>query len=344
MAAKQEQRMSTVQQRRQLLLWSLAAWLSPGATQAEIPTLSRSEGDWPSRPIRWLLVYPAGGISDWIARSLAQTLSARLGQAVLIEHRPGAGGTTGLEELARARADGYTFAFSAITPLSLTPLLRRTRYDPVHDIVPVAGVMHTPTLLVATPAFSGHDLGAVLKAAREHPGQLRWASSGLGTTGHLLLEQLQSLEGVRFTHIPYKGGGQQLGDAIAGQFELLSTNLGPQQLLYLRKGKLKALAVGAPKRLSSLPEVPSFAELGYASANLASLFGVFAPAGLNPRVLHRVNQEINQALQLSELQAQLRSVDNLPAIGSPADFSRLIHQATAQNRSLLESGRLIEAE
>jgi tripartite-type tricarboxylate transporter receptor subunit TctC len=331
--------------RRRLLLlpWAAFGCASPRAAQAANARASaRADDAWPNRPIRLLLVYPPGGISDLIARSLAATLSTRLGQAVLIEHRPGAGGASGLEELARARADGYTFAFSAITPLSLTPLLRRTHYDPLRDILPVAGVMHTPMLLVATPAFPGRDLAAVLRAARDQPGRLRWASSGMGTTGHLVLEQLQAAEGVRFTHIPYKGGGQQLGDAISGQFELLSTNLGPQQLQYLRKGQLKALAIGAPQRLSSLPEVPSFAELGYPSANLASLFGVFAPAGLSPALLERVNHEINLALQHSEMQARLRSIDNLPALGSPSDFSRQISQATARNRQLLANGRLME--
>ncbi|MCV2350677.1 tripartite tricarboxylate transporter substrate binding protein [Paucibacter sp. Y2R2-4] len=338
--------MSSGSQRRQVLLLPWAALSLPQLTQARASSATSHAEEawpnWPNRPIRVLLVYPAGGISDLVARSLAATLSARLGQAVLIEHRPGAGGATGIEELARAPADGYTFAFSAITPLSLTPLLRRTHYDPLRDILPVAGVMHTPMLLVATPAFSGRDLAAVLRTARDQPGRLRWASSGMGTTGHLVLEQLQAAEGVRFSHIPYKGGGQQLGDAISGQFELLSTNLGPQQLQYLRKGQLRALAIGAPQRLSSLPEVPSFAELGYPNANLASLFGVFAPAGLSPVLLQRVNHEINLALQHSEMQARLRSIDNLPALGSPADFSRLISQATARNRRLLENGRLME--
>jgi len=190
--------------RRRLLLLPCAALGLASLQPAQAASASaRADDAWPNRPIRLLLVYPPGGISDLIARSLAATLSSRLGQPVLIEHRPGAGGASGLEELARARADGYTFAFSAITPLSLTPLLRRTHYDPLRDILPVAGIMHTPMLLVATPAFPGRDLAAVLRAAREHSCRLLWSSSGIYTPGHLVLEQLQAAEGVLVTHIPY---------------------------------------------------------------------------------------------------------------------------------------------
>lgn len=309
-------------------------------TLLALPPASVQAAAWPTRPIRLIVVYPPGGISDLVARALAAKLSTRLGQAVLIDYRPGAGGSTGMEELARAKPDGYSLAFSAITPLSLTPLLRRVSYDAQRDFSMLAAVMHTPLLLVATPAFGGHDLAAVLRAARANPGALRWASSGLGTTGHLVLEQMQLASGAVFTHIPYKGGGQQLNDALSGQFELLSTNLGPLQLQYIRSGHFKPLALGAPARLASLAGTPTFAELGFEAANLASLFGIFGPAGLSIDIAQRLNHEINHALAAPDLQAQLLAADNLPAAASMAEFRGQIESAIAQNRRLLLAGRI----
>ncbi len=296
------------------------------------------------RPLRLILVYPPGGISDLIARSLAKLLSPRLKQPVLIEHLPGAGGQSGLEALARARPDGHTLAFSAITPLSLTPWLRRHGPGPgpsaALGLMPIAGVMHTPILLVGTPALGPDTLAATLQLARDKPQALRWATSGLGTNGHLVLEQLQLASGASFSHIPYKGGGQQLNDALSGQFELLSTNLAPLQLQYIRAGRLKPLAVGAPGPVHSLPDLPTFAALGYPQANLSSLFGIFGPPGMPEERADWLNAEINHALMQAELQAQLLTIDNLPAPGSRADFAKQIAEASARNRKLLEAGRL----
>jgi tripartite-type tricarboxylate transporter receptor subunit TctC len=313
--------------------------LLPWAARAQ--TSLPGQQTWPNRPIRLSVVYPPGGISDLVARALAERLSLAFGVPVLVEHRAGAGGSAGMEALAKAKADGYTLAFSAITPLTLNPWLSRVaadpRRDPAHNFTPLASVMHTPVLLVATPAFAAKTLVAAVQAARANPGHVRWASSGFGTTGHLVLEQVQLASGARFNHIPYKGGGQQLSDALAGQFELLSTNLGPQQLQYLRNGRLTALAVGAPRRLTSLPELPTFAEAGFAGANLSSLFGIFGPPKLPAVIAARLNAEINLALQTPAMQRLLLSIDNLPAGGTAADFSREIASASAQNRRMIDA-------
>ena len=176
--------------------------------------------------------------------------------------------------MARAAPDGHTLAFSAVSPLTLRPHLGAVGYDPLRDIVPVASVMFTPVVLVGTPAFSGSQFADVVAQARARPHELRWASSGLATAGHLVLEQVQMGSGIRVTHIPYKGGGQQLTDALGGQFELLSTNVAPAQLRHIEAGRFKPLAVGSPERLAVLPGVPTFAELGLPQANITSLFGV----------------------------------------------------------------------
>ena len=286
--------------------------------------------------MRILLVYPPGGVSDQVLRSLAELLAPLLGVPVQVDYRPGAGGSLGLAALAAAQPDGHTLAFSALSPLTLYPQLAKVRYDPLRDITPVAGVMLTPSLLVGTPAFEGASVADLTRAARAAPGRLRWATTGAGTTGHLVLAQWQRATGCSVTHIPYKGGGQQLNDALAGHFELLSTNVAAAQRQHIRSGQFKPLAVGAPQRLDSLPDVPTWAELGLPDANLASVFGLMAPAGTPAAVVQRLNQLVNQLLDGPVLKEQLRAADNLPAGGSAARFAALVRQEFQQHQALLQ--------
>jgi len=299
--------------------------------------VNATEAPWPSRPIRLIVVYPVGGVSDAIARALAQQLAALLGVAVVVENRAGAGGSSGMHALASAKPDGHTLAFSAITPLSLYPLLAKVKYDPLKDIVPLVGVMNTPALLVGTQAFDGETFADLLAPPHPRAASLRWATTGFGTTGHMVLEQVRLATGLPISHIPYKGGASQLNDALAGHFELLSTNAGATQLAYIKLGKLKPLAVGAPSRLDSLPTVPTFDELGLPRANLSSLFGLFAPAGVPEPVLDRLNAAVNQLLQQAEMRALLAANDSLPLGGSPASFASRIRVETENNRRLIRA-------
>ncbi|MDM0043275.1 tripartite tricarboxylate transporter substrate binding protein [Variovorax dokdonensis] len=292
--------------------------------------------DWPSRPLRLLVVYPPGGVSDVMARALAGPLADALGQPVVVEHRAGAGGSVGLDVLARASADGYTLAFSAISPIALHPLVAPAALsDRVQAVVPVAGVMRTPVLVVATPAFNGHDFADVLIQAQHAGGRLRWATSGVATTGHLVLAQVRALAGVDITHVPYQGGGQQLNDALAGHFELLSTNVAAQQLRYIEGGRLRALAVGAPQRLAALPQVPTLAELGFEAANRDSLFGIFAPPGTPASVVGRLNAEVRRIVASAPMRDYLRRSYNLPAAGSAEALAREIALERERNGQLL---------
>jgi tripartite-type tricarboxylate transporter receptor subunit TctC len=298
------------------------------------PRASHAQPAWPSQPLRIIVVYPPGGLSDGVARALAERLSWQLGVAVRVENRGGGGGSVGLQALARAPADGHTLAFSAVSPLTLRPHLGAVGYDPFRDIEPVASVMYTPVLLVGTPTFTGRGFADLLAQAKAHPGALRWATSGLATAGHLVLEQVQLGSSVVVTHIPYKGGGQQLTDALGGQFELLSTNVAPAQLAHIEAGRFKPLAVGAPQRLEVLPQVPTFAELGLPQANVTSLFGLFAPGGTPPQVLDRLNAEINAAVQTPPIRERLLASDNLPALGDRPSFARRIAEEWRSNRQL----------
>jgi tripartite-type tricarboxylate transporter receptor subunit TctC len=315
--------------RRTLLRLALSAAASTAAAGALAQT--------PPRTVRMIVGYPAGGVSDTVARALADRLAAQLGITMVIENRAGASGTIGMDAVAKAAPDGATLGFSAISPLALSPHLGRLPYDPRKDIQPIASVMYSPVLLLATPASTSKDFAALLADAKARPGAIRWATSGQASLGHIMLAQLRAAAGIDVTHVPYKGGGQQMNDALGGQFEILSTNAGATLSQHIQAGRMRPLAVGAPARLDSLPAVPTLAELGYPTANLSSLFGVFAPAGLSAALVARYNAEIDKALASPELRAKLTATDNVPTGGTVAEFAKAI---AAEYES---DGRIIKA-
>lgn len=292
------------------------------------------------RPLRLVVAYPPGGVSATLAHVLAEELAAPLGVPVIVDYRAGDGGSVAMGMIARAAPDGTTLVFSAITPLTVRPLVGAVTYDPLRDIAPVAGAMHTPLLLVGTPALPFDTLADTLRHARALPGRLRWASSGIATTGHMVMEQVSRASGTRIVHVPYKGGGQQLTDALGGQFELLSTNVSEMSLRAIAAGQFKPLAVGAPARLPVLPSVPTFAELGFDQANLSSLFGVFAPGGTKPSILDALNHAISVAVASPTFQQRLAATDNLPASGTREAFAARVRADFEANRAMLRDAPL----
>ncbi|MEP6789993.1 MAG: tripartite tricarboxylate transporter substrate binding protein [Ramlibacter sp.] len=309
---------------------------------AGVATLAAAQA-FPFKPIRLIVAYPPGGVSDVVARALADKLAAQMGQPLVVDNRAGASGAIGMDAVAKAAPDGYTLGFAAISPLTLSPHLGKSPFDPQKDIAPVASVMYSPVLLLATPASDTKDFKELVATAKARPGAVRWATSGPASLGHIMLEQLKAGASVDITHIPYKGGGQQITDALGGQFEVLSINTSPAITQYVKAGKLRALAVGAPARIDALPGVPTLAELGYAQANLTSLFGVFAPAGVPAAVMDRLNAEINKALAQPDLRARLTGSDNVPTGGSAADFAKQI-AAESQNNARIIKAAGIKAE
>lgn len=310
------------------------------AAAAPLLASAQSPAAWPSKPIRIIVSYPAGGVSDVVARALGDKLSAQLHTPVVVENKAGAGGSIGMDMVAKAAPDGYTLGFSAISPLVLNPHLGKSPFDPVKDIAPVASVMYSPVLLMGTSANSAKDFRQLLATAKARPGEVRWATSGLASLGHIMLEQIMLTSKVQITHVPYKGGGQQLNDALSGQFEVLSTNAGPAVMQQMKAGKLHALAVGAPQRLDTLPDVPTLAELGLPAANMSSLFGIFAPAQTPAPVLERLNAEINKALALPDMKARLEATDNVPTGGKAADFARQIAAESEANARVIRAANI----
>jgi tripartite-type tricarboxylate transporter receptor subunit TctC len=306
--------------RRQILVAGAAA-----STQA--PAFAASPA------LRIMVAYPPGGVSDSVARVLARQLAPILDRAVVVENRAGAGGSLALFEVARAAPDGRLLGFSAISPIALSPHFGQ----PEPRVVPVSGVMHTPLLLVGTPALAARNFADMVREARAAGAGLRWATSGAGTIGHLALEQVRSQLRLELVHVPYTGGGPQLQDALAGRFELLSSNLAPLQLDYVRTGRLFALAVGAPQRSEQLPAIPTFAEAGCPGANLSSLFGLFAPAGTPASLVTQFNAACAEVLGQADFRRMLTEGGNQPATGSAADFAREIRRQSEANAKLVSA-------
>jgi len=314
-------------QRRVFLAGSAAALVLPARAQQRFPT----------KPVRIVVAYPAGGVSDAVARAIGDKLAARMGQPFIVENKAGASGTIGVDAVAKSAPDGYTVGFTSTSPLVLSPHLGKVPYDPLTQITPVVSVMYSPVLLLATPALSVPDFAALIALAKDKPRTLRWATSGSGSLGHLMLEQLQQQAHVEMVHIPYKGGGQQLTDALSGQFEILSTNAGPAISEHIKAGKLRPLAVGAPKRLESLPDVPTLAELRHSRANVSSQFGIIAPGGLPKALVERLNAEVNAVLQLPEIRSRLVATGNVPTGGSAEAFARQIAAESEANLRIIRA-------
>jgi tripartite-type tricarboxylate transporter receptor subunit TctC len=308
----------------------LVALLAAGAFVVS----ATAQGTSPSAvPLRILVAYPPGGVSDAMARALAERVSRHLDVPVIVENRGGAGGVVAMEALKRAPPDGKTLVFSAVTPLTVAPLLGPVGFDPQRDVAPVMSVMATPVLVLGTRALAGDSMAAVVDMAKANPGTLRWATSGLGTTGHLVLDRVRAASGADITHVPYRGGGAQIQDALSGEFEVLSSNVGELQLQLVRNRRLKALAVGAPMRLDVLPDVPTLAEAGFPDANLASTFGLFAPGPTPLSIIAALNRAFNLALKDPELRRRLLAVGNHATGGSAEDFGAFLareREAAAQ--------------
>ncbi|MBC7471355.1 MAG: tripartite tricarboxylate transporter substrate binding protein [Ramlibacter sp.] len=304
-----------------------------------MPPHAFAQGLWPSRPVKIVVPYPAGGVNDAVARLLAERLAPLLGQPVVVDNKAGAGGTIGMDAVAKSD-DGHTLAFAAISPLTLNPHVMKVQYDPLKDFVAVASVMYSPVYVLATPKFKGKTFADAIAAAKAQPGKVSIASSGYGTLGHIMIEQIRRKSGADLTHVPYKGGSQLITDAAGGQFDLFVANPLASINGLINEGKLRVLAVTGPRRLANLQEVPTLAELGYPEANLTSLFGFYAPAATPPEVVKRINIEINRVLAEKETQERLRKLDNVISTTTPQQFIAIIEKEYSANARVVKEANI----
>ncbi len=293
-----------------------AALLLPGAALAQA---------WPNKPIRLVVPFPAGGATDIIGRTIAQKLSAALGQQVVVDNKPGAGGSIGADIVAKAAPDGYTLLLSTSSTHSIGPALNpKLPYDAFKDFLPVAHVATAPSVLVVGkdfPAASAKELIALIK---KNPGQYNYGSSGIGTYPHLSAEMFKWRAGGLFAvHIPYRGTGLVITDLVAGQIAFLMDSAVSAQS-HIKDGKVRALAVSGSKRSLAMPSVPTFTEIGVPGLEFGNWFGVFLPPGTAPEIAQRLNTELNTIVRTADVLDRFDKLGAEPAGGTPAQFAKAV--------------------
>jgi len=292
---------------------------------------------WPAKPIRLLVPFPPGGSTDIVARIVAQKLSERLGQSIVIENRGGAGGTLGTAVVARAAPDGYTLTVGSTSTHVVAPsVYTRLDYDPVKDFAPVSLMAVSPYLLVVNPALPVKNLQELVALARKQPGKLNYASAGIGSTTHLAMEMLKSVSGTLMLHIPYNGNGPAGTALIGGQVEVLFGSL-PSLLPHARSGRARALAVGTPRRSPSLPEVPTVAESGYPGFDASLWLAIMAPAGTPQPILDRLQKEISSIVGAADTREALDKAGAEPNSSSPAELAAMIRDGVPKYAAIIKS-------
>jgi tripartite-type tricarboxylate transporter receptor subunit TctC len=310
---------------------------------AAFASLAHAQAAYPSKPIRIVVPFPAGGTTDILARAVAQKLTESMGQPVVVDNRAGAGGNIGADLVAKSPADGYTLLMGTVGTHAINAsLYAKMPYDHVRDFAPIILVAGVPNVLVINPALPVNSVQELIAYGKANPGKLNFASSGNGTSIHLAGELFKTMTGVQMAHVPYKGSAPALVDLAGGQVELMFDNL-PSSLAMIKGGKLKALAVTSAQRSAALPDVPTVAESGLAGFEASSWFGLLAPAGTPKDIIAKLNGEVAKWLATPEAREKLAAQGAIPAGRSPDDFMRHIAAETVKWQKVVkESGAKVD--
>ena len=319
--------------RRHHFLRGLAAALALGAA---VPAALAQAG----KPIRLIVPFPAGGATDLFARTLSQKMGERLGTSVVIDNKPGAGGSLGSDMAAKAAADGQTLLFTTTSTHSIGPAIgAKLPYDTVRDFTPIAHVGNAPSIMLVPNSSPAKTVKEWIDYAKKNPGKLNYASSGNGTIVQLTAELFKAQAGVFVTHIPYKGTGLAIPDLVAGQLDVLFDSL-PTGMPHVRDGRLRALAVTTLKRTPLAPDLPPVADTlpGFESN---TWFGLYGPKGLPAEVVNRVNAAANQALSDPEVRAKLTTLGIEPVTSTPAQFAKMVADDQAKWKRIIAERKIV---
>ena len=285
---------------------------------------------WPAKPIKWIVPFAPGGTTDILARTIGEKLARALGQPVIIENKPGAGGGVGAEFTAKAPPDGYTIMGGTISTHAINASLYKSlTYDPIKDFAPITLIARVPNMLVVNPDVPAKNVAELIALMKANPGKYTFASSGNGTSQHLSGELFKAMAGVEMQHIPYKGSPPALQDVVAGQVTMTFDNITTAWPL-AKGGKLRALAVTTAKRASIAPDVPTLAESGLTGYEVGSWQGVFAPAGTPPEIVKRLNAEIVKIINQPDVKEKLVSLGAEPVANTSEEFGALVKAEVAK--------------
>jgi len=315
--------------------------IATGSLLGAAPVLAQA--GYPSRPIRLIVPFPAGGGTDLIAREVANKVATSNGWSIIIDNKPGSGGNLGVDAAAKATPDGYTLVLGQTSNLAINPTLYpKLPYDPQKDLSPVTLVATAPLVLVVAADSPYKTLADVVAAAKARPETLNYASSGSGTVAHLATELLQKTAGVKFTHVPYKGAAQGSTDLIGGQIQMYISSVVTLSG-HIRNGKMRALAVTSAKRSADLPNVPTVAEAGYKGFEAVTWFGIAAPAGVSKDAVAKLNAAFNKALETPDVRKKLTE-QGADVLGGPSEqFAALVRDETVRWAKVVkESGAKVD--
>lgn len=302
------------------LLWKMVPLVI--ALLAAAPAIHAAES-YPNRPVRIIVPYPPGGSTDPTARAYGNWLSEKFGVPIVIDNRPGAGSTIGHNLGAKATPDGYTLVLGTSGGLVVTAAFgTKLAYDPVKDFAPIAVGVYAPFLIVVHPSVPAKNMQELIALAKAQPGKINFGSPGTGTPNHLGMELLTSLTGAKFTHVPYKGGGAATVDLVAGRIQAIFGSI-PQWQAHIATGKVRALAIGHPTRVRTMPDTPAIAEV-YPGFNNTTWYGLLGPAGTPAHVVNKVNAEMKRAVADPVFSKQLESMGLEPAWTTPQEMGKLI--------------------
>jgi len=322
-----------MRRRRQLLLGGPTLALAPFAAPA-------GAQDLPPRPVRMVVPYAPGGTTDILARILAEHFQAEFGQPLVVDLRPGAGGTIGTAQVAQAAPDGTTLVMGTPgTHATATALYPNLPYDPIRDFAPVMLVANVPNIVIVNPALPIRSIAELIAAARARPGSINYGSAGNGATTHLSGELFRLMTGAEIVHVPYRGSGAALIDLQAGQIQLMFENL-PGAIQHVREGRLRALAVTSPRRAKATPDLPTVAEAGVPGYAVVSWFAVFAPAGTPASVVARLNQGLRRIMAIPAVRQRMEGLGAEPADGPPEELARLVAEERARWTRVIQDAQI----